>query len=207
MNADREHDVSRDGSEATFAIIALAASAGGLQAVRRVLAALPLDFPVPIVLVQHLERQRPTVLATVLSRDTPLRVKLAEDGETCVPGRVYIAPPDYHLLVNSDGTLSLSQAGLVHYVRPSADRLFGSVAQSYRERAIAVVLSGMGLDGATGVQAIKNAGGIVIAQNEATSQFFGMPEAAINTGSVDQILPLDAIAPTLLKLVHREGSS
>jgi two-component system chemotaxis response regulator CheB len=116
---------------------------------------------------------------------------------------VYVAPPDRHLLVNPDGTLSLSQSELVHFVRPSADLLFESVAATAKQRAIAVVLTGTGVDGNMGVRAIKKMGGTVIVQNEQTSEFFGMPSAAIQTGCADFILPLDEIPKALLALVVR----
>ena len=103
--------------------------------------------------------------------------------------------------MNTDGTLSLTQSKLVHFLRPSADLLFESVAASYGERAIAVVLTGTGSDGAMGVKAIKKMGGTVIAQDEATAEFFGMPGAAIRSGSVDFVLPLEEIATTLVTLV------
>jgi len=146
-------------------------------------------------------------MADILSRRTSLRVKQAEEGDRLAPGTVAIAPPDRHLLVNPDGTLSLSQSELVHFVRPSADLLFESVAASYRERAIAVVLTGTGSDGAMGVQAIKKMGGRVIVQDERTAEFFGMPTAAIHTGQVDQILPLDEIAPAIITLVTRTDAA
>jgi hypothetical protein len=129
-------------------------------------------------------------MADILSRRTALEVKEAEQGDQLRPGTVHIAPPNRHLLVNPDGTLSLTQSELVHFVRPSADLLFESVAASYKHRAIAVVLTGTGSDGTMGVQAIKKMGGTVIAQDEATSEFFGMPNAAIQTGNVDFVLPL-----------------
>jgi len=188
-------------SGAAFDIIALAASAGGLTALSRVLAALPADFPAVIVVVQHLDPRHRSLMADILSRRTPLRVKQAEEGEQVSPATVYIAPPNRHLLVNPDGTLSLSQSELVHFLRPSADLLFESVAASYRERAIAVVLTGTGSDGAMGVQAIKKMGGTVIAQDEESAEFFGMPSAAIHSGSVDFILPLDEIPTALVTLV------
>jgi two-component system chemotaxis response regulator CheB len=140
-------------------------------------------------------------MAGILSRRTVLVVKEAEDGEKLERGRVYIAPPNKHLLVNPDTTLSLSQTELVHFVRPSADLLFESVAASYRERAIAVVLSGTGSDGAMGVQAIKKMGGTVLAQDEESSEFFGMPHAAIQTGSVDFVLSLSEIPGALVTLI------
>ena len=186
---------------AAFDIVALAASAGGLTALSRVLAALPADFPAVIVVVQHLDPRHRSLMADILSRRTSLQVKQAEEGEQVSAATVYIAPPNRHLLINSDGTLSLTQSELVHFLRPSADLLFESVAASYRERAIAVVLTGTGSDGAMGVQAIKKMGGTVIAQDEGSAEFFGMPSAAIHSGSVDFVLPLDEIPTALVTLV------
>lgn len=200
MEQQTERNAQRP-SGASFDIIAMAASAGGLTALSRVLAALPVDFPAVIVVVQHLDPRHRSLMADILSRRTPLRVKQAEEGEKVGTATVYIAPPNRHLLVNSDGTLSLSQSEMVHFLRPSADLLFESVAASYRERAIAVVLTGTGSDGAMGVQAIKKMGGTVIAQDEVSSEFFGMPSAAIHSGSVDFVLPLDEIPTALVTLV------
>jgi two-component system chemotaxis response regulator CheB len=184
-----------------FEVVALAASAGGLQALSEVLAALPADFRAAVVLVQHLDRRHRSLMAEILSRRTPLRVRQAVQGDRIGAGGVWIAPPDHHLLVNGDGSLSLSQTELVHFVRPSADLLFESMAAGYRDRAIAVVLTGTGSDGEMGVRAVKTTGGTVIAQDQATSEFFGMPGAAIRTGCVDFVLPLPEIAPALITLV------
>ena len=140
-------------------------------------------------------------MADIISRRSALTVKQAEEGDRLKPGCVFIAPPDRHLLVNPDGTLSLTQSELVHYVRPSADLLFESVAGSYKDRAIAVVLTGTGTDGAQGASGIKKMGGTVVVQDEVTSEFFGMPGAAIKTGVVDFVLPLDEISPALVRLV------
>jgi two-component system chemotaxis response regulator CheB len=182
-------------------IVALAASAGGLHALSQVLAAIPRDFPAAIVVVQHLDPRHRSQMANILGKRTSLTVKQAQEGDALVAGTVHIAPPNRHLLVNPDGTLSLSQSEPVHFVRPSADLLFESTAASYKDRAIAVVLSGSGSDGAMGVQAIKKMGGTVIAQDERTSPFHGMPGAAVQTGSVDFVLPLDEIASALVTLV------
>jgi len=187
-------------TKAAFDIVALASSAGGLGALSEVLSALPENFPVPIAVVQHLDPRHRSLMAKILSGRTPLTVKEAEEGDRLSSGRVYIAPPDRHLLVNL-GSISLTQSEMVHFVRPSADLLFESVAASYKDRAIAVVLTGSGSDGKMGVQAIKKMGGTVIAQNEATSEFFGMPGAAIQTGNVDFILPLREIPAALITLV------
>ncbi len=185
-----------------FDVVAVAASAGGLKALSDVLSALPADFPAPVVIVQHLDPRHRSLMADILSRRTPLEVKQAEEGHHLTVGAVYIAPSNKHLLVNPDGSLSLAQTELVHFVRPSADLLFESVAASYRQRAIAVVLTGTGSDGTMGVQAIKKMGGTVIAQDEATSEFFGMPGAAIGTGCVDFVLPLKDIPSALVTLLR-----
>ena len=185
----------------SFAIVALAASAGGLSALRIVLSGLPPVFPAALVIVQHLAPHHRSMLAEILGRQTSRQVKQAEEGDCLESGLVYIAPPDRHLLVNPDGSLSLSQAELVHFVRPSADLLFESVAASYKKRAIGVVLTGSGSDGNMGVIAIKKKGGIVIVEDEATAEFSGMPHAAIQTGQVDFILPLEEISSVLASLV------
>ena len=185
-----------------FEIVALAASAGGLRALTDVLAALPADFPAALVVVQHLDPRHRSLMAEILGKRTSLPVSEAREGDRLRRGHAYIAPPNRHLLVNADGTLSLSQTELVHFVRPSADLLFESTAASYKERAIAVVLSGSGKDGSLGVKAIKKMGGTVIVQDQQTAEFFGMPEAAQQTGAVDFILPLHEIAPALQTLVN-----
>ncbi len=188
-------------ANAAFDIVALAASAGGLNALTEVLSTLPTDFTAAIAIVQHLAPQYRSMMADILSRRTALKVKQAQEGDSLTPGKVYIAPPDRHLLVNGDGTLSLSQSELVHFLRPSADLLFESMAGSYKDRAIAVVLTGTGSDGAMGVEAVKKMGGIVIIQDETTAEFSGMPTAAFQTGDVDFVLPLQEISKALINLV------
>jgi two-component system, chemotaxis family, protein-glutamate methylesterase/glutaminase len=186
---------------AAFDIVALAASAGGLQALSCVLAGLPASFPAATVVVQHLDPRHRSLIADILGRRTALKVREAKEGDVLTAGVVFTAPPNRHLLVNPDATLSLSQSELVHFVRPSADLLFESVAASFRDRAIAVVLSGMGVDGAMGLRAVRKMGGTIIVQDEATSEFFGMPGAAIGTGTANFILPLNEIADALSTLV------
>jgi len=197
--------IASESRHSPYDIVAVAASAGGLAALGRVLAGLPEDFPATIVVVQHLDPRHHSLMAAILSRRTGLQVREAQEGDSLHPHTVYIAPPDYHLLVNSDATLSLSHSELVHFLRPSADLLFESVAASFKERAIAVVLTGTGSDGAMGIQAIKKMGGTVIAQDEGTSEFFGMPSAAIKTQNVDFILPLDEVAAALVTLMKGEA--
>jgi two-component system chemotaxis response regulator CheB len=203
----RVADRARDDDPAAsvgFDIVALAASAGGLAALSQVLSGLPAEFAPAVVVVQHLDPRHRSLMVDILSRRTSLPTKEAQEGERVRRGTVFIAPPNRHLLVNRDETLSLSQSELVHFVRPSADLLFESVAASYGDRVIAVVLSGSGSDGAMGLQAVKKMGGTVIVQDEQTAEFFGMPQAAIKTGNVDFVLPLEEIAPALLHLVSGE---
>lgn len=184
-----------------FNVVVIAASAGGQKALSEILSVLPEDFPAAITVVQHLSPHRPSLLAKVLNRRTALRVKQAEFGEILRPATVYIAAPNHHLLVEENGRLSLWQGAKVTFARPSANVLFQSVATSYKGRAIAVVLTGLGSDGAIGVTQIKKHGGTTIAQDKTTADFFGMPKAAIETGKVDFVLPLSAIASTLINLL------
>lgn len=184
---------------AAYDVIAMAASAGGIAAFGEVLAALPAGFPASIVVVQHLDPRHRSLMADILRRRTSLEVVQASEGDRISPGTVFIAPPDRHLLLNPDGRLSLTQTELVHFVRPSADLLFESVAASYKDRAIAVVLTGTGSDGSMGVRAIKKMGGTVIVQDQKSAEFSGMPSAS--TGDADFVLPLDEIAPALVTLV------
>ncbi|HEX9445078.1 MAG TPA: chemotaxis protein CheB [Candidatus Binatia bacterium] len=185
-----------------FDIVALAASAGGLKALSHILAALPADFPAAIVVVQHLDPSHRSMMADILRRHTELEVVQAEEGHRVRPGTAYIAPPNKHLLINPGGGVSLTQTELVHFLRPSADLLFESVAASYKERAVAVVLSGTGSDGSMGVRAIKKMGGTVVVQDEKSAEFSGMPSAAMHTGCVDLVLPLEEIPGALAALVR-----
>jgi two-component system chemotaxis response regulator CheB len=206
MIGNSEPNASAHFPEHPFGIVAFACSAGGLNALNEILSRLPPDFPVPIVIVQHLDPRHRSLMAEILSRRTALHVKEAEDGDTLMERAVYVARPDRHLLINPDGTIWLTQTELVHFVRPSADLLFESVAASFKDRAIAVVLTGTGSDGAMGVQAIKKMEGTVIAQDGATAEFSGMPKAAISTQNVDFVLPLKEIPDALVTLVMSKQS-
>jgi two-component system chemotaxis response regulator CheB len=181
--------------------VAFVASAGGVVALGQVLAALPRDLQAAVIVVLHLLPEHRSHLAAVLGRQTDLRVKEAANGDLLEPGCVYVAPPDAHLFVESDGTLSLRTDPPLRNLRPSGDILLQSLAASYDGGCLAVVLTGLGSDGSAGVRAIKEGGGTVFAQDEATSEFFGMPSAAIATGVVDQVLALDEIAPAVVDFV------
>src|ERR1051326_891260 len=185
-----------------FDVVALGSSAGGLNALSQVLSGLPINFPSSIVVVQHLAPGHKSWIASLLDRSTRLKVKQAEHGEILLPGIAYTAPPDQHLLVGP-GKIQLAHSQLVHFSRPSIDLLFESVAGTYGSRSIGVVLSGSGRDGAAGVRTTQDAGGLTKAQLPDTAEFRHMPEAAIETGCIDFILPLAGIAEKLAELCSR----
>jgi two-component system chemotaxis response regulator CheB len=155
---------------------------------------------VPVLVAQHLNRSRETRIVAILSRATELRVKLAEDGERPRAGTVYIAPPDRHLCVRQGGALELTREERVNFARPAADPLFQSASQAYGP-VIGCVLTGADSDGAQGVKAVKEHGGMVLVQDPETAEFHGMPKSAISTGQVDFVLPLSAIGPGIARLV------
>ena len=189
-------------------VIGIVASLGGVEAVQHVLANLPADFPVPILLLQHLGEQS-TVLVTVLSRKSPLRIRWAAEGDVLEPATVWVVPPGFSLHTYPDGTISLVPAsevvksGYSAKGWPSADQFLTSIAFSYGPGALVVVLTGMGEHGARGVREVKQQGGMILAQDEATSLNWGMPKAAIETGCVDLIVPLHEIAPVLVGIVKK----
>lgn len=190
-----------------FDIVVMAASAGGIHALRTVLAGLPPDFPAPIVIVQHLSAQWPSHLAEALSRPCTLPVDWVRDGQTVQQPGVFVAPPGRHVHIGPGGTMTLSQTRRVNFVRPSADVLFGSAAMFCGARTLAVVLTGYGQDGAAGVAAVKRAGGRVIAQDARTAAAFHMPAATIRSRSVDFVLPLETIAPAMVSMVMVPGAA
>ena len=192
-------------STPAFEVVVIAASLGGMAALSQVLSALPADFPIPIMIVQHLSPTFKSQLVELLAQRTALAVRWAAQRDEPLPGVVYLAPPNHHVLLDSSGRLVLSQSAPVLFARPSANPLFESAARHYRERTIAVVLTGLGRDGAQGVQAIKGQGGRVLVQDQTTSRAFGMPQTAVSTGCVDFVLPLSMIARALIALVMVRG--
>jgi two-component system chemotaxis response regulator CheB len=184
---------------ARYAIVAIGGSAGGLESVGTILRGLPADFASPILVVLHIHPKYISHAAEILRRRTDLQVKDAEEHESIASGRVYMAPPDRHLLVD-DGFIQLANTPAVNYSRPAIDRTFDSVVQAYGSRVIGVILSGSGKDGSEGLRAIKAAGGFAIVEDPLTARFPAMPTAAVSASSVDRVLPLKEIAPLLLQL-------
>lgn len=187
-----------------FELIVIGTSLGGLHALQVVLGALPQGFPLPLAVVQHRERNALPLLSQLLQKSTALSVLEVEDKQVIYGGQVYLAPPDYHLLVEA-GHFALSTDAPVWYARPSIDVLFESAADTYAERAIGVILTGANPDGAQGLAAIKRRGGLAIVQDPATAESRVMPDAAIAATPVDTVLPLDEIGRRLYTLGLHHG--
>ncbi|MCL2809642.1 MAG: chemotaxis-specific protein-glutamate methyltransferase CheB [Treponema sp.] len=179
--------------------VVIASSTGGPMALCQLCSALPAAFSVPIILVQHNTSGFDKGFVQWLDGYSHLKVQLAEEGIYPVKGNVYVGPTDKHLLIGSTG-LAFDDSEPVNNQKPAADILFKSASEQYGSSIISVVLTGMGNDGAEGTKYIKKSGGITIAQDEATSMIYGMPQAAVETGCVDMILPLGEIAEKIISL-------
>ena len=180
-------------------LVVVGTSLGGMRALEVILRGLTADFPLPIAVVQHRGTEwdgQQSHLTRLLQLHSRLGIVEASDKEPLVGGRVYLAPPDYHLLVD-DGCLALSVDARVYHARPSVDVLFESAAEAYRDGVLGVLLTGASADGTAGAQRIKQRGGTVIAQDPHTAESPIMPGAAISAGAVDCVLPLAEIAPYL----------
>ncbi len=184
-----------------YRAIVIGASAGALNALKTVLVPLPPDFPIPLIIVVHVSPERTeNYMIEHLNDSCSLNVKEADEKEPVKPGNVYVAPSDYHLLLEADGTLSMSVDEKVNYSRPSIDVLFESAAESYSSELIGIILTGANSDGAEGVKAIKENGGLTIVQNPDTAESNYMPLAAIKACEADYILPLPEITELLISL-------
>jgi two-component system chemotaxis response regulator CheB len=181
-------------------IIGIASSTGGPATLAKILGLLPADFSAPVLVVQHVTNGFIAGLAEWLDGVTPLHVGLASHGETPQPGSILLAPDDYHMRMNAQGIVELYKGKPYKGLRPSANCLFHSLARAYGSQAIGVVLTGMGDDGAEGLLALRQAGGLTLAQNEQSCVVYGMPREAVARDAIDQVLPLDQIAPTLKRV-------
>lgn len=181
-------------------IIVMGASAGGLRALETVLGGLPRGFPVPIVTVQHRSRESSDAYADILGRSVKLPVREIEDDDVLRAPGVYLAPPDYHVLIEP-GRVVLSIDDPVSYSRPSIDVLFESAADVFGAKVIGVLLTGANHDGAKGLSRIKQAGGYAIVQDPRTAESPAMPAAGIAAAPVDEVLPLEEIASAIARRV------
>jgi two-component system chemotaxis response regulator CheB len=190
----------RDGRRVDLLVIGV--STGGPNALAALLPDLPATLPVPVLIVQHMPPLFTKLLADRLDARCPLQVREASAGDAVAPGMVYLAPGDYHMAVQPSGVsmrLRLHQGPPENFCRPAVDVLFRSAAEAYRGGVLGVVLTGMGQDGLRGSEAVRDAGGQILAQDEATSVVWGMPGFVARTGLADRVLPLDQIAPELVR--------
>jgi two-component system chemotaxis response regulator CheB len=182
-------------------IIAIASSTGGPKALNVILPELPEDFESPVVIAQHIAEGFVHGMVGWLDQISKVKVKIAEAGELLKPGTVYVSPPDRHTVINYGDRISFIDRKSSDIYHPSCDVLLMSVASVYGAKAIGVILTGMGSDGVKGIQKIKEARGITLAQDEETSIVFGMPRLAIESGYIDTVLPQDKIGGELVRRV------
>lgn len=185
-----------------FEAVVIGASAGGIKAINHVLAPLPNDFPLPIIIAQHLHPHSDGYLIHILQEKCRLQVKQADEKEKINPGWVYIAPPNYHLLVEEDRTFSLSLEAPVNFSRPAIDVLFETTANAYQQTLIGIILTGANNDGSQGLRMVKQLGGYAIVENPKTAYVAIMPNAAIASTAIDKILPVEEIGIHLIQLVN-----
>jgi len=185
-----------------YKAIVIGASAGGLNAIKTILTPLQAGFAAPILIVQHLSSHSDGYMARYLNEICKINVKEADEKEKILPGNVYIAPSNYHLLVEKDETITLTVDPKVNYSRPAIDVLFDSAAEVYRDELIGIILTGANSDGSEGLKKIKALGGLTIVQDPSTAEADFMPKAAIKSTEVDYILSLNKISDNLIKLVR-----
>ncbi|MBV6323348.1 chemotaxis protein CheB [Duganella violaceipulchra] len=190
---------------APYRAIVLGVSAGGVGALKTLLATLPADLPWPLLIVQHISADSDGSLARVLEQGCALRVKEAEERERIEPGTVYLAPANYHLMVERDGTLALSTDAAVSYARPSIDVLFESAARAFGPALIGVILTGANADGSLGLRAIKDKGGLAVVQDPADAASPSMPLAALAAVRADYVVPLAGLGALFQSLAGAHG--
>ncbi|MDI7156548.1 chemotaxis protein CheB [Leptospira santarosai] len=183
-----------------YEAIVMGVSAGGMNAMKTILPSLPSEYGIPLILVQHIGPRSDGTWFRILGDLCDIRIKKAEEKEKIEPGTVYVAPPNYHLLIERDKTVSLSVTERVNFSRPSIDVLFESASDAYGDRLIGIVLTGANSDGAKGLKKIKENGGLAIVQDPLCSEASLMPESAIRAGPVDHILSLEKITELLIRL-------
>jgi two-component system chemotaxis response regulator CheB len=188
-------------------LVAMGASTGGPPALQTILSGLPVDFRVPVLIVQHIAQGFLPAMVEWLNETTALRVHIAAHGTLPLAGNVYIAPDDFHLAVDARGYLTLARTAPENGMRPAVSHLFRSLATIYGPRAIGVLLTGMGIDGAAELKLMKDRGAFTIAQDQSSSIVHGMPREAIELGAATQILAADKVAGALIMQVERRRST
>ncbi|MBC8548236.1 MAG: chemotaxis protein CheB [Candidatus Brocadiales bacterium] len=183
-----------------YKVIVIGVSTGGSKALKAILSVLPSEFALTVIIVMHRHKDTDGYLELSLDNECKMHVKQADEKEEIKAGVVYVAPPNYHLLIEDDGTFSMSVEGAVNYARPSVDVVFESAAEVYGKGLIGVILTGANKDGSLGLKKIKALGGLAIVQTPETSEAAEMPRAAIAAVKPDYVLPLDEIGPLLRKL-------
>ncbi|UVI39547.1 chemotaxis protein CheB [Qipengyuania spongiae] len=182
--------------------VVIGASAGGVQALSQMLPGLPVGFPVPVMVVVHIPPKKDNALVDLFARKCALPVKEAEDKEPLVPGTIYFAPPDYHLLVEADETLALSSDETINHSRPAIDVLFETAADAFGPALAAIILTGANHDGAQGLRAVCEAGGFGFVQDPATAEVATMPEAARVACPGARTMALEDLAPVLQAMIE-----
>jgi two-component system chemotaxis response regulator CheB len=184
--------------------VVIGVSTGGVVALKSLLGALPADFPVPVLIVSHIKPDSDDCLARLLNTLCTIRVKEADERETIAPGTVYLAPANYHLLVEKGGNLALSVDPIVNYARPSVDVLFDTAAEVFGPALIGIILTGAGNDGSKGLLKIRNRGGVTIIQDPDDADMASMPASAQQLQNADHVVKLKEIPDLLMSLVKRK---
>lgn len=185
-----------------YKAVVIGVSTGGVAALKLLLGALPTDFPVPVLVTTHITPDADDGLAVLLNTLSAIRVKEADEQETALPGTVYLAPANYHLLVERTGNLALSIDPPVNFARPSVDVLFDSAAEIYGPALIGVIMTGAGNDGSKGLLNIQERGGLTIVQDPADAEMDSMPKSALQLLNADYVVPLNEISGLLVRLVE-----
>jgi two-component system chemotaxis response regulator CheB len=185
-----------------YSAVVIGVSAGGMNALGAILPRLPANFPLPVIIVQHISSNSDAFMIRHFNSLSKITVKEADEKEPIKPGVAYFAPPNYHLLIEEDHTFSLSIEGRVNYSRPSIDVLFESALDAYCSKLIGIILTGANNDGSRGLKKIKDCGGLAIVQDPKTAEVSAMPEAALKISKIDHVLQLEEIAPFLIKITE-----
>lgn len=183
-----------------YEAVVIGVSAGGMNALSALLSGIPENYTLPMIIVQHRAKEERDLLENVLQQKCKIKIKQADEKEAIKGGFIYVAPANYHLLIESDKTFSLSADATVRYSRPSIDVLFETAAEVYKEKLVGIILTGSNDDGANGMKSICSHNGMTIAQNPGEAQFPVMPEASIHTGAVKRVLLLIEIQQFLIQL-------